>query len=153
MNLDLASQISLLPHSRVKQISEFLCYSLSPRFFKHRMDKESQNQNQNGLSHFELISLALVSSHGGRGVAQQTELRRASTATSLQQSHLQIRTTSAGHPELPAFWVLQLCPWFHLRKSTSGTPLSSPTAWRMPTLASLDRMLWVSTLLKGGFRG
>lgn len=155
MNLDLASQISQLPHSRVKQISEFLCYSLSPRFFKHRMDKESPNHvfSQHGLSHFELISLALVSSHGGRGVAQQTELRRAPTATSLQHSHLQIRTVSAGHPELPAFWVPQLCPWFYLRKSTSGTPLSSPTAWRLPTLASLDRMLWVSTLLKGGFRG
>lgn len=45
---------------------------LVTRVFKHRMDKESQNHvfSQHGLSHFELISLALVSSHGGRGVAQ-----------------------------------------------------------------------------------
>lgn len=149
VDLDLVSQISSLPHSRVKQISGILCYSLSPRFFKHRMDKESQNHvfPQHGLSHFDLISLALVSSHGGRGLLNRPNSVRLPLPLALQQPPPRIRTMSAGHPELPAFQELQLCPWFHLRKSTSRTPLSSTTAWR------LDRMLWVSTLLKGGFRG
>lgn len=76
------------------------------------MDKESQNYvfSQHGLSHFELINLALVFLHSGRGFAQQTELSLAPTATSLQQLPPQIRTMSAGHPELPAFLELQLCP-------------------------------------------